>query len=410
MKMVTSKRSLRRRVAAVAGAMVLCGGSAPALAAMSLTTLHAFSSAEGSPATLGPAVVVAADGNYYGALTGGSSGNGAIYRITPAGALTILHTFAGATDGSQPNGLALGTDGRLYGTTNAGGSKGLGTAFSIGTDGSFKTLHTFTGLLDGRFPTGPLTLGGDGNFYGTTLSGGLQDGSFILGGCPLTSFDGSAYKGCGTVYRMTTKGAVKVLHKFDFKNGDGWVPTGVMQASDGFLYGTTVQRSIDSGGVLFKLATDGSSYQILQDFGGSNGYGPSAPPTQGSDGNLYGTTVMGGIGAGNVYSLSLSGSFANVYSFAAGSNPATDPSTGLTQNPNNGLLYGGAGGGLFNGEIFSVSTAGAYTTEYSFTGGADGGQPYATLVPANPGSTSYIGTNNVGGAGGKGTLFRLDMQ
>ncbi|MFX4963477.1 choice-of-anchor tandem repeat GloVer-containing protein, partial [Acinetobacter baumannii] len=88
----------------------------------------------------------------------------------------------------------------------------------------------------------------------------------------------------------------------------------------GYLYGTTEQRSIDSGGILYKLATDGSTYQILQGFGGSNGYGPAAPPLQALDGNLYGTTVMGGIGAGNVYSQTLAGSFANVYSFATGGN------------------------------------------------------------------------------------------
>src|SRR5262249_40211626 len=153
-----------------------------------------------------------------------------------------------------------------------------------------------TGFLDGRYPSGPFTLGSDGYLYGTTLSGGIQGGSIIAGGCPLESAYGSTYKGCGTIYRMTTKGAVKVLHKVDFGNGDGWVPTGVIQASDGFLYGTTVQRSIDSGGVLYKQSTDGSSYQILQNFGGSNGYGPAAAPTQGIDGNLYGTTTMGGIG------------------------------------------------------------------------------------------------------------------
>jgi uncharacterized repeat protein (TIGR03803 family) len=132
------------------------------------------------------------DGNFYGTTyNGGGSGNGTIFKITPQGQLTTLHSFNGA-DGSQPaSSLVEATDGDFYGTTLFGGSSELGTIFKTTPDGTVTELHTFLGA-DGAYPEGALLQATNGTFYGTTSGGGGA-----------TQCDPIFY-GCGTFFSLDT--------------------------------------------------------------------------------------------------------------------------------------------------------------------------------------------------------------
>jgi len=236
-----------------------------------LTTLHSFSFTDGyNPYD---ALVQGSDGNFYGTTTyGGTHLIGNVFKMTPQGVVTNLHSF-NSSDGSEPEaGLIQGTDGNLYGTTYTGGAAGsYGTAFKITPAGVFTSLHFFEDGVDGRQIVPGLVQGTDGNFYGTAGGGG-----------PL---------GYGTVYSMTPEGTVTVLHNFDITDGDA--PNTLMLGTDGNFCGTTISGGANGDGVLFEITPQGS-YTVLHTFTGPDGDFIFAGPMQATDGNLYGTTQLGG--------------------------------------------------------------------------------------------------------------------
>ncbi len=184
-------------------------------------------------------LVESPDHNFYGTTTyGGANGNyGVVFRLTPEGAYTVLHSFSGASDGNSPRGkLLLASDGYLYGTANLGGAGGGGTIFKIRPDGSgFSVVFAFCShsCPDGATPESGLIEASDGNFYGTT--------------------GGSGQYGRGAVYRLAPNGQVTLLHAF-CNCGDGSNPyTDLLLASDGFLYGTTYIGGANNDGTVFKL-------------------------------------------------------------------------------------------------------------------------------------------------------------
>ena len=255
-------------------------------------------------------LVQAKDGNFYGVATLGGASNpicgtagcGTVFKLTPSGKLTLLHSFCGgngcgtlATDGADPTGrLVVGPGGDLYGTTQAGGIYNgfynQGTIFRITTSGVYKILHIFSGpfgtVVDGASPAAGLTLGSDGNFYGTTQYGG----------------SGGEDDGEGTVFKMTPGGKITILHSFvgvDGGGADGSYPRGALvQASDGNLYGTCYSGGANGTGTVFRISTKGVFTRIY-DFApeatpDSIGNFPRAGFIQASDGNLYGTAWEGG--------------------------------------------------------------------------------------------------------------------
>jgi uncharacterized repeat protein (TIGR03803 family) len=182
-----------------------------------LTTLHDFDFTDGWDPQNAP-LVQAADGNLYGTTGGGgTSSNGTVFRITPGGEFTSLHSFNGS-DGSGPyGGLVQATDGNLYGTTESGGANNDGTFFKITPAGSVTTLHSFDGT-DGSNYKGGLVQAADGNFYGSAFGGGAN--------------------GYGTIFTITPDGTLTTLHNFD--GTDGAHPYGsLLQATNGTFYGTT---------------------------------------------------------------------------------------------------------------------------------------------------------------------------
>jgi uncharacterized repeat protein (TIGR03803 family) len=187
-----------------------------------LTTLHHF---RGSPQGDGRApntdLIEASDGNLYGTtMWGGNADAGTIFRLTPQGALSVLHHFSGGTAGANPVGVIEGADGSLYGTTNQGGASGLGTIFRFTPGGSpaLQALHGF-GWDDGALPNA-LIQGRDGGLYGTTLMGGAS--------------------AVGTAFRLTLGAAPALTTLHHFRATDGVNPHApLVQLSDGRFYGTT---------------------------------------------------------------------------------------------------------------------------------------------------------------------------
>lgn len=214
-----------------------------------LTTLHSFCSlpncADGSTPTA--ALIQATNGDLYGTTSsGGANNDGTVFKITPAGALSTLHSFDG-TDGEEPTGpLLQATNGDLYGTTYAGGAHQRGTAFRITPGGKLTTLYNFCAkknCTDGSGPRAGVIQGTDGNFYGITDSGGA------------TSTQGQA----GTVFKLTPNGKLTTLYSFcadgTFPNcPDGYLPAGLMQSTNGEFYGATIDGGANGDGSLYSLS------------------------------------------------------------------------------------------------------------------------------------------------------------
>ncbi|WP_180539803.1 choice-of-anchor tandem repeat GloVer-containing protein [Nevskia soli] len=349
----------------------------------SLTTLYSFAGTDGSTPNAG--LTIGPDGNYYGTTFAGGGTNqfGTVFKITPSGALTTLHIFAG-TDGSNPYGpLALGADGNFYGTTSNGGAPGgTGTVFQITPAGALTTLHTFTGP-DGSYPFAGLTLAGNGNLYGVTSSGGVN--------------------GYGTVFGITTTGTLTTL--YNFAGVDGSSPDAALTlGTDGNFYGTTANGGANSYyGTVFQI-TPAGSLTTLYSFGFTDGSGPIGSLTPGN-GLFYGATSNGGANTqfGNVFSVTSTGalSILNSFSGANGAVPGAALAMGLDGN-----LYGttvAGGSEPVYGTIFQLTPAGTLTTVHSFSA-ADGANPTASLTLASDGS--FFGTTSGGGAG-NGTIFRF---
>ena len=230
-------------------------------------------------------LVMDRSGNLYGtAPEGGPNFDGTVFSVTTNGALTILVSFNLANGASpQGDGLAVGNDGNFYGTTADGGSNGFGTVFRMTPGGVLTSLFSFDSA-NGSAPEGGLVQGQDGCFYGSTSAGGISPGF-------------------GTIFKITTNGALTTLFKFHL--ADGQEPaTRLIQANDGALYGTTLFGGPTNGlpaspseGTVFRISTNGAFTSLLT-FQGTNGSGPLASLVMGNDRNLYGTTTHGGPGGG----------------------------------------------------------------------------------------------------------------
>ncbi len=374
-------------------ALGLCASASQA-AAQTLTTLLSFDGTDGANSTAG--LIRATDGNFYGTTSaGGANSNGTVFRITPSGALTTLYSFcsqSGCSDGVNPvAGLIQATDGNLYGTTESG------SVFKITLGGTLTTL----GGTGGQFPLAALVQGTDGNFYGTTSRGGVNT-------CTLRP----GYRvSCGTVFKITPTGTVTTLASFSQANG--FAPSApLIQASDGNFYGTTSDgaATTDPGfGSVFKI-TPAGTLTILHDFDGTDGEKPLGALVQGTDGNLYGTTSIGGSNpnfGGTVFKITPSGTLTTLHSF--GSGDSTGPSAALIQ-ATDGNFYGTTSGfGVSNtGTVFKITPGGTLTTLFTFDG-SDGELPYSTLLEGTNGNP--YGTTEFGASGacseGCGTIFSL---
>ncbi|HLI64432.1 MAG TPA: choice-of-anchor tandem repeat GloVer-containing protein [Terriglobales bacterium] len=372
--------------------LLFCLALAIASPAQTLTTLVSFTGSSGSDLGANPesALVQGIDGNFYGTtVNGGTGGCGTVFNISPSGTLATLYSFQCGNDGANPRaGLVQGTDGNFYGTTSAGGTNSNGTVFRIPPGGGLPTtLYSFTGGADGSTPKGALVQAGDGNFYGTTSSGGAN--------------------GDGTVFQISPGGTLTTLHSFSGADGAG-PGTGLILANDGNLYGTTKSGGANSDGTIFKISL-GGTFTTLHSFAGADGATPGASLLQASDGNLYGTTRAGGANNdGTVFRISIGGGLTTLYSFCSeqNCNDGNQPRSGLVQ-ATDGNFYGTTelGGSSNAGTIFEITPAGTLTTLHSFSGG-DGANPGAALVEGTDGY--FYGTTYNGGTNSDGTVFQLN--
>lgn len=330
---------------------VTCLAVTIAVPAQTVTTLTT------GVASLAP-LVQGVDGNLYGV-------DGSIFKITPEGALSTVHTFSSESGGTNPTGLALGTDGNFYGTTKQGGqlsstcpykSAGCGTVFKL-TPTGVVSLHSFSGT-DGMNPVGGLTFGPDGNFYGTT-SGTIAQGA-----------TGAIY---GTVFKITSTGTFTTLHTFSFSDG-AYPSSPLVFGTDGRLYGTTpAGGATGSAGTVFAITTSGV-FTSLHSFDVTGAPGaPSGALVQAANGNFYGTTRFGGSACGGdngtIYYISPGGhTFVEFYDFGKVCPHGDNPSAGLVLG-SDGNFYGTAGGNdepNENAVLFEITPQIDFTTLYTF--------------------------------------------
>lgn len=227
----------------------------------------------------------------------GSANHGTVFKITPEGKFSVLYSFCAQTncaDGSYPAAsLIQSNNGNLYGTTTGGGA---GTVFKITTKGTLTTLYTFcatANCADGADPVSELVLTAKGEFYGTTYNGGTSDH--------------------GTVFKVTPGGMLTTLYSFCAQANctDGSSPqAGLVQATDGAFYGTTNFGGTgscypDDCGTVFKI-TPGGKLRTIHSFDQTDGEIPQAGLVQATSGDLYGTTLGGGTnGFGTAFRLSV---------------------------------------------------------------------------------------------------------
>jgi uncharacterized repeat protein (TIGR03803 family) len=304
-----------------------------------VTDLYNFCSLAKCADGWGPdsAPVVGIDGNFYGVVQGGGSGQlGTFYRMTLDGEFTTLYNFCATrpcTGGGAPTGIILGGDGNFYGTTDGGGNaSGSGTIFSISPTGQLTLLHTFCSLtpncLDGARAFYPPILGSDGNLYGVTWGGGSLGGGVLYELTPSGTYSvlynfcgqelgcsgiGEPYyvvrdangnffgtteynaegRGYGSVFEFTSTNQLLVLHNFDDDND--WPYTGLTIANDGNVYGVFGYDTKASGSI-FTVTPAGvytRIYSFDPDFRGDAGAPPVGPLFQGTDGSFYGVTPYG---------------------------------------------------------------------------------------------------------------------
>jgi uncharacterized repeat protein (TIGR03803 family) len=359
--------------------------------AQTFSVLYDFGSRSGDPQLVSGYAAQGFDGNLYNVSNGGGAngtgtGDGTVFKVTPAGKLSVIYSFcsqANCVDGRTPaGGLTLRPDGHFLGVTVNGGSQGFGTVFDVSATGSLITLHSFAGGADGASPDALPILGPDGSFYGAATFGGRPSN-------------------CGTLYRIT--GTVFTsFYEFDLLHG---CHTSLTLGADGNFYGVGSSGGTSNDGVVFKLTLRpgmAALVTVLSNFDGTNGSEPNGL-VQGSDGNFYGTTAAGGTAnAGVIFKVTPAGDLTVLHNI----NPATDGRglfAGLTQ-ATDGNFYGAtsnsAGYGCTSdcGNLFEITPAGSFSVLHTFNG-TDGSFPDDTLFQHTNGllygDTAFGGTGTL---------------
>lgn len=414
--------SLRGAATASLLLLVLLVTAPQSARAQTESVLYTFCSlpecADGTTPT--PNLVMDAQGNLYGAAGGGSSSffGGVVFELNLGGTETLLYNFAAINEGIGPNGgLVLDSAGSFYGTTAGGGYDkhpckrlaGCGLVYKL-TNGTEEVLYDFLGSMDGDEPNGSLVMDGHGNLYGTTFAGG----------------GGNGIAKAGTIFEVSSTGTETVLHRFGADEKDGKFPnSGLVMDGKGNLYGTTTEGG-DGGfygpgvectrscGVVFEVNAAGVE-TVLYSFKGwrnKDGAAPVAGLILDGKGNFYGTTYAGGAyGMGTVFQITPAGKETVLYSFK-GTPDGAYPVGRLAMDAQ-GNLYGSTsyGGHHNHGTVFELTSSKTEKRLYSFTGKADGGQPFDGLVMDPQGNlygTTYVGGNfNSMCIAGCGVVFKV---
>jgi uncharacterized repeat protein (TIGR03803 family) len=373
-----------------------------AVSATGTTMAALYSFTGGNDGGVPNGLILGTNGLLYGTTqNGGLYGDGTIFSLSTNGILTTLVSFDG-TNGATPwDSLTQGTNGSFYGTTQLGGSNSAGTIFSMTADGTLTSIYSFASNINGINPSNALALGLDGNFYGSAQN--------------------SSGSGDGIIFKMTPGGLLTNLYSF-IGSSNGTTPAGELtQGTDGNFYGVTGRGGADSIGNVFTMTPGGALTNLYSFTNGTDGYVPSGQLVQGTDGNFYGVTRRNTIDYTLFYGLIFKITPGGVRTILYALNPfevLTDgayPYAGLIQG-SDGNFYGTTSEGfsgndngtLFNntnGTVFRITPAGTLTTLTALNGSDDGAYPEAALVEGADGS--LYGTTTSGGPGGQGTIFRI---
>ena len=353
--------------------------------------LHSFDTALGA-SPIAPLLQNPADGFLYGTtFAGGAHSVGTVFKMdADGGNFAVLHDF-NSTDGALPDaGLILASNGLLYGMTAAGGTFGKGTIFKIDTAGNnFATIKNLDGDTDGEEPRGRLVQATDTNLYGVAHTGGAHNS--------------------GTLFRIDLNGTTfQVLHALG-ESIEGTRPgAGLIQGSDGLLYGTTeFAAGVAGHGTVFSIHLDGSKLTTLHEFAGlpDDGEMPSAELLEASDGALYGTTEFGGAqNFGSAFTLHRDGTaFQVLHDF--GGLEGIRPRTPLVEHE--ALLWGTANGaGADNGgTLFRLTRTGRLFAVVQDFAAAGGEHPRGAVLVGSDGA--LYGTTQLGGDHAVGVVYRF---
>ena len=375
--------------------VVLFAGAVPAQA-QTPTVLYRFAGFNGDGCVPRGNIVQGRDGNMYGGSSTicGGPGSAAIYKISPAGAESLLFIFPFNWTNCGGAGLTLGNDGNFYGACESGNpATGMGSIFQLTPAGVFTDLYDFTGANGDSLPVYPPIQGVDGNFYGVT---------------------GNESQVCGNIYKLTPAGVYKNLHTFVFNNSECH-SSNLVQASDGNLYGTLAEcPGVSVLGCVYKISTAGV-YKIIHNFALTTGNVPCTGLIQGKDGKLYGATNEGAANNfGSIYKLTTTGVFTDLHDFVQTTDASCVDNAGRTNvnllQVTDGSFYGvnGAYGPTGEGSIYKLTPANVFTAFLFPTNPpVDGAAPLATLIQ-NTNGKAY-GTTPVGGQGAAtvGTFFSV---
>ena len=307
---------------------------------------------------------------------------------------SVLYNFGSASgDGIDPSGtLARDSAGNLFGVTQVGGTNAVGTIFKLDSSNTETILYNFNLTPDAMLPLYGVIRNNSGTIYGPAEGGRYGSGN-----------------GDGVLFKLSATHKEAVLHSFG--NGkDGLIPSGgLVEDKNGNVYGVTLEGGTHGAGTIFKVTPAGKE-TILYNFGNAAGT-PEGSLLLDQHGNLFGTTVEGGTnGFGTVFEFSAAGKFHVIYNFCTQVH-CTDggqTATGVAQD-SAGNLYGTTvnGGAFGQGTVYRVTLTGKETVMHSFgLGGGDGYFPESGLV--SDGSGNFYGTTSVGGANGRGTIFKID--
>lgn len=381
-----------RRIQVRALLVVILAVSAATLQAQTYTDLYNLGSNNGDP--LNPAwmglFAQGRDGNLYTtSQTGGTFSDGTAFQLTLAGKVTPWSFDGKGSDGVSPySGLTLGTDGNFYGTTYYGGSSGAGTVFKVTSSGKITTLYSFNGFNCCAYA--PPIQGLDGNFYGTTSDGG-----------------GEVF---GTVYKMTPSGKMTFIYTFPGSSKLGY-PMALTLGTDGNFYGTALGGGTTRYGGVFKITPKGKLTELYAFQGTPDGQTPKGAIIQATDGNFYGTTQAGGAnGFGCIYKMTPAGALTIIHSFDETDGLGLAPLAGLVQ-ATDGKFYGAAANNTSSGVIFQIASDGTYAVLVSLTnvtGKFPGANPQVSLFQHTNG-TLYSDTYGGGSQNDGGVVYSLGM-
>ena len=316
------------------------------------------------------------DGNLYGTLQiGGKFGDGTVFVFSPSTGVNVVYNFGGPDGHGPTSGLHLGFDGNFYGSTYLPYSPTYGEVYKVTPSGALTVLYQFTNGADGAYPWTPPVQAPDGNLYGVTNNGTVP-----------------------TAYRITPSGVFTVIATLPSRT-----VAPLILGTDGNLYGTTQYGGTFNGGTIFQLTTKGK-LKIVHSFD-NNSYSPVGPVMQGADGKLYGTTAQGGTSYGVVYECATGGAYKVLHNFAYAD--GTTSLAGLVQGSDSYLYGVSSAGGTGYGTFFKVNTKGTvFSVLHNFDKTNGGDSPLSTPFLHTSGVIYGMNSN---GTNGYGNFYSMDV-